>query len=437
MFNINIALLLCLISCSISASEYSFTFTLSSRYPGPVLTITEIGNDGKIHRAIPKKKDWIKLFALDPKIKKLFFHKFGDRGLIVLNSLTSTSAIHKADFDLLGIVDAFPNASSVNAINNSFHCQPDQVGLDEATTTPWDEPPQPPLIVEAGPPRKIFPGSILHYSSITIEAGGILEITNGPKRFTYLKSSGNCNISGTIKVRQFQSSVGNFEETAPDGANLRVILPSTNRGGDGGNGGDGFHGGCLGLPRIIGGSADRGTTVAGGGGGAGSRMDKVGNSCVNHPGGNAQGDLGGRGSFPNSDGGRGGERPVKGNGGYLYLKCVGDINIDGATFDFRGENGVPGENGNLNGGGGGGGGPGGHGGVLYINKPPSNAGNFSDKFEGGSGGSGGIGGKIKSSSGDDSLGRPPGPGPDNGPGGDGRSGYGGVDGSFSLIPTPD
>lgn len=269
----------------------------------------------------------------------------------------------------------------------------DAQSLDTALDTPWDRPAAFPIVVGIGQLYQVPPGSVIHVQSIVVEAGGVLEVKNGGNRFTCIKVAGDCRINGVFRSNEHRGGAS-FTNTAPDGSILDASLYEDKRGGNGGNGSS-VHP-FPSSPTTPGGNGALGTKdYGGGGGGASGTVSSNAHDQVR--GQDAQGPDGGAGAGVVSyggRGGRGGRRRPNGNGGYVYIRVEGTLNVTNGLFDFRGGKGENGEDGQpgINGirrGGGGGGGPGCQGGTLYL-RAASTIGILNYNCDGGDGGSGGL-----------------------------------------------
>lgn len=307
------------------------------------------------------------------------------------------------------------------------------------------------LIILNGETVTINAGDIKDYSSIDIQAGGLLDILDPADSWdpAEIYCTGTFNMEGTIQFRDTERDTtvktGNFISGAPYSATTTQLLggaggnssglnvSGTGGLGTGGYGGGGAGGGCGGSLNPFGNAPANGGTggsnnangsagvkngnISGGcgagSGGAGNSTQANGNSAPNgtNPrygdnGGSGGGSGGGGGGFSYypgdseySAGGGGGGGGQKGfHGGILHIFSIfaitgsGQINLSG-TDAFNGGNGSQGQATasfeKPNGGGGGGAGSGGNGGHLYLSAPSSA---FSIDFSGGAGGSGGGGG---------------------------------------------
>lgn len=269
--------------------------------------------------------------------------------------------------------------------------------------TPWSAPPSGTLLVKSGQRKTISPGSVRYFKSIMVESGGILDISRGRARFTSIKSAGDCNIHGLVVSQNFKSPAGSFSQTAPDGQQLLAELDESNIGGDGGRGSDTsqYHGKCV----ANGGMGAPGTTKYGGGGGSDSWVSVVGGHCTRYYHGVDAKDWRGARQRKVGSGGNGGKRGR--NGGYLYLNCVGTLNVEGGKFIMSGESGQGGGGGitrsryqRNKSSGSGGGGPGGHGGFLYL-KYGKLKGELNVDVSGGQGGAAGYNAEYNGTKGED------------------------------------
>jgi hypothetical protein len=263
------------------------------------------------------------------------------------------------------------------------------------TNNSWNEPPQGDFIINSGETKILYPGSVRHFNDLIIEKNGNLIIQNGIQRFTCIKVSGKCLIKGKITCRNFISGRGSFSNEAPDANILDAILDESNLGGDGGKGG-----GVKDYYRTFkpGGAGAYGTENYGGGGGSGAGEKGVRRAKAVR-GTNAVDRLGAtlnNINLPGGQGGNGGRRNGRINGGYLYLRVEKEFDFSDGIFDFRGSKGENGSDGKLasGGGGGGGGAPGGQGGILYL-KLPAPPGEINFLANGGPGGNGGKGARTR------------------------------------------
>ena len=274
------------------------------------------------------------------------------------------------------------------------------------------------LLIGAGQTSQFPPGLIYDYSSITVEAGGTLEILPGVG-WTIFGVSGDFTLRGSLVDRNHEHFGGSWTIVAPDNHSLSATLPQ----GDGGAGGDFL--GC-GNGHVLDQYAGRGGNPSGfptqGNGGGGGTLSPNGN------GGNGTSTSGGNGATPsappgelgpggiggsgfsssgqdggsvsggtnmNYQGGGGGGGTRGRHGGLLYLCILGKLEGAGGTIDLSGEAGGSGGNGGSaargGGAGGGGGGAGGDGGVLVLRfktgfAPPTFAVHAGAAGRGGSGG---------------------------------------------------
>lgn len=401
---------------------YYFKFPLEKSGKDGTLTIVKNERD-KQEKVEPTKKQLIQLISTNPILADAFYNKFGTIGTNFLKTMDSDSKIHYSDLGLYKAINDFKLTFALVQNNQIPQCKGTNNIIESSEINIWSEPATEDYKVPAGEHRIILAGSILHYKTFSIEDGASVTINDGRQKITFIKADGDCNINGGLISRKFRSGSGPFKETSPDGEVLEANIQESNKGGKGGKGGDGFYTSCVGVPSVIGGQGEFGVPDNGGGGGGGSRMTIVNlRRCSGLQGSNASGQRGGISAASNANGGDGGGRTPKRNGGYLYLKCLGKISFKNAKVDFSGEQGMPGQNGNLLGGGGGGGGPGGQGGILFLNKPPvddlRNA-----NFAGGFGGNKGLGGKNE----------PNNRYPTGSPGQDGQGGESGFNGAPELV----
>jgi hypothetical protein len=255
----------------------------------------------------------------------------------------------------------------------------------------------PPLTILAGQTVNL-PARTYQYSSINIQSGGTLVIDENSQTWCVLYCTGNVTIHGSIIFRKFYSTRDAISAVSPNGDVLTYTFKMQNNGGNGGYGGE-----CAtsAIPtRGIGGTGANGTVDNGGGGGAGAASRGYPNRYQAN-GSNANGSNGGRRQLTtDGDGGNGGVRLQYGNGGLLYIFCLG--NFDGASGEIHleGENGpngtdgIEGESGfgsNSGGGGGGGGAPGGEGGKFSVRTKGNYTAYPTVYVQGGKGGQGGQG----------------------------------------------
>lgn len=276
------------------------------------------------------------------------------------------------------------------------------------------------LVVKAGAVSQFPPGIIYDYRSITIEAGGTLEVLPG-EGWTTVGIQGDLVLKGKITARNRLDFGGSFHAIAPDGTILNATV-SQQSGGAGGNPGDcglthvlpkylGYGGPAAAAPAagngggggVYGpGNGGAGNAIKGGDGGTAPRdypledVGQGGNGAPGFAGNGADGQpADGTNTMVEHFGGGGGGGTRGRNGGLLYLHVGGNFDGSGGSIDLSGENGGNGGNG---GGGkyaysasGGGGAAGGSGGILYLNYGTE----FSPSqflYSGGSGGAGGQGG---------------------------------------------
>ena len=290
------------------------------------------------------------------------------------------------------------------------------------------------LTIINGQTIQLTAGSIKDYTNLTINTGGILEITGSTGAFTYIGCSGNLVMNGSIYARE-STFTGYIGGTAPDGRALTYTI-AQNAGGTGGNGGNrggglggaggaqsGGHGGGGG-----GGGAYNGTGYNGGAGGAGGSNGAAGAGTSSGAGGasisssygssgatsqspfsaytganggngaNGGGGGGGGGyttgaqNYGGAGGGGGGSAGLSGK--CLYIRVKGNVSGTGTIYINGANGGSGGTSRNYNNsmsdnGGGGGGGAGGSGGCVFLKCNGTNAGTVNVTTTGGSGGSGG------------------------------------------------
>lgn len=256
----------------------------------------------------------------------------------------------------------------------------------QASAADWPQSPSAPLHVMSGQIKKINPGSIRSYSEINIESGGVLQIRNGSNRITFVRSWGDCKIHGRVEVRGFRTTRDTISQVSPDGEKLVIELVQEALGGRGGMGRTNRAGPCI----APGGAGAIGTASYGGGGGSSGYSRTCGGPCcIMRPGNSATGRIGAPPvQLPNPVPAGGGDGGRKGkNGGFLYLRCDGQLNASSSGFDLRGDNGESGKYGYA--GAGGGGGPGGHGGMLFV-KYGSLTSELDAMVDGGQGGNAGA-----------------------------------------------
>lgn len=222
---------------------------------------------------------------------------------------------------------------------------------------------------------KEIPARLHTLDSLTVEAGGTLNVQANSSRWTILWVKGDVTIHGVVTARQFLATAGTVTDKTPDGKLIEHRYPAEAVGGSGGDGGVASQ---LGAGSRNGGRGATGTTQFGGGGGSGGGIFIQGPST--RLGGEGRSATDFRGA-PLADGGfqnRGGDgvraNPYR-SGGLLMIYCGGVCNFKGAVFNLTGSNGEDGRNGGSGtnstrgtqgGGGGGGGAPGGDGGHLIV-----------------------------------------------------------------------
>ena len=196
------------------------------------------------------------------------------------------------------------------------------------------------LVIASGSTVTLSPGTLKNYRNLTVQSGGVLEISDGGS-WTMIGVSGNLIVDGTIRSINSTHTGGTFNATAPNklgvlsGESLSFSC-SQNSGGNGGNSRQRGYGGG-------------GTSSGNGGGGAGD--DGGGGGASLTRGGDGGPTSGGAGSFGFGDpgdnagsrgGGGGGFRGR--HGGAIYLKVKGNISGSGSV-NVNGSNGTAGGSG--------------------------------------------------------------------------------------------
>lgn len=224
-----------------------------------------------------------------------------------------------------------------------------------------------------------------------IPNGAKLIVPPGGRNWLLLDVDGDCHVDGKIIFREFAGVKNPIYGTAPNGDQVQHEFSYYNLGGEGGRGGN-FQG-------KLGGQGANGTVDYGGGGGGGGWKFKLPKPSNGNPG---NGRNGGAGPYSSlGEGGDGGRRARRPNGGLIYLNVTGKLTGNGIldVRGTRGEDGTPGNRGSnpaiygAGGGGGGAGGPGGSGGSVVI-RAPHNHSNLNIKANGGEGGAGSSGGRA-------------------------------------------
>jgi hypothetical protein len=268
------------------------------------------------------------------------------------------------------------------------------------------------LNILSGATVDVAEGSVKHYSSINIAAGGTLRITGGAGAWTEIGCSGNCVIDGTILVQTGNfppatHSGGTFTKTSAFGlgdlsytiqqalggsgsAGVDGAAPGAQLNGNGG-GGSGSGDSTLYGQGLAGGNGESsGGNGSGTTGGAGNSTLGNGANAVGSNGGTGGGGGGGAGiNTLYGGGGGGGYRGKHGKGLVLYVE--GTISGSGSIF-ASGGNGFSGGRGAVKTilvrGGSGGGGAGGSGGKVIVKYRSGIAPSISTSA--GFGGAGGI-----------------------------------------------
>lgn len=283
------------------------------------------------------------------------------------------------------------------------------------------------LRIAAGETVQLPSGAVLDYRSLTVEAGGVLELLPGAD-WTLIGCRGELRLDGRLVARQGTSCGGVSEARAPDagGEALRFVLTQALGGHGGAGGGGGLVVHSAGDSSTIsarspGGAPDCGNGGGGGGGGGSGGSGARGlDGPVRHQVGSGSDGLAGApgadGLVGTNQGGLGGRGGMGGlHGQALYLRA-GRIAGDG-TIDVRGGDGGAGgqggggrytsapESGSGGGGGGGGGGAGGSGGAVVLRTTEAVAPGFLGRVlvGGGAGGAGGAGGSRNGGIGEDGL----------------------------------
>lgn len=290
------------------------------------------------------------------------------------------------------------------------------------------------LVVGNTQTHTLYAGTVYDFKSVTIQAGGTLNIAG--KGIVVLGSKGDVVINGNITTSRWNDC--GYTHSFNDG--LGVNYSKTWTQSAGGNGGRGGGSGGLGGTSSCGWGAGGGggNAMHGGVGGAGGSGQANGGNCTwfncgngvglggqsttsdgaaatvssaGGKGGNGQGGGGGVGNCYEGGGGGGGG----GKGGHansLVIKTRGSVSGTG-SISLQGGNGVNGGNGGKgagggSGGAGGGGGAGGSGGNLWIRYKGTNTFTNINVSGGalGSGGSGGTGGSNGAKGADGSAGSP-------------------------------
>jgi hypothetical protein len=185
----------------LSAADFSYYFTFNSKLKAPLVEVAA-HLAGKTVRFSPTKARLYQLFKENPRAKKAFIDRFGRKGLLSLSLISNRDKLYRYNFDVIGLLDDY----SGKLQRDTHKCLTLDTELN-TESTPWSVPPSPPLIVESGQTKVIWPGSILHYESLLIKPGGLLKINNGGSGATYLKFSGDCHINGTLESIELLSNL--------------------------------------------------------------------------------------------------------------------------------------------------------------------------------------------------------------------------------------
>lgn len=256
------------------------------------------------------------------------------------------------------------------------------------------------LSITTGNTVRVAPGTNKDYSSITIDAGGTLELSSNcggvyDNQWAIIGVSGNLVNNGLIKYVCYDQngSNGTSSTTAPDGASLSFSYTQSAGGnstaaslyGNGGGGQGGGSGAGMSSPiRTSGGDGNAGSGDSGGAPG-------VGGSVYGSNGGN--GSSGGCDPDGGDGGSGGGARGY--SGGPIYVKVAGNYSGSG-EWRVSGSNGGSGgssdSGGCLGAGVGGGGGAGGSGGIVKLRYHGTNTFSGTYTTTAGTGGAAGSGG---------------------------------------------
>lgn len=259
------------------------------------------------------------------------------------------------------------------------------------------------LHITTGNTVTLSPGTTYDYSSITIDVGGTLNVSEYYGDPVIIGCSGNFILNGTLAYNNSDGYNVYWDVFAPNGQEFSY---STSSGLGGGYGGNGITGGGESPGSGDGGTGGDGYSdvdgqYGGGGGGSGNPHGASGSGGESFNGNPTSFDdwYGG--------GGGGGQLGICGGGLLVVVKGnisgVGTVDISGGTGGAGGSGGNAGQDvshgqsdpfpqGGSIGGGGGGGGNGGDGGRFQCNYHGTNTQLWTINLNGGSGGSGGPGG---------------------------------------------